>query len=96
MESWESYHRHSDPTGAYSHGGVRYLYTSVSVPRGHESSDDSEGVDDEHRDNTVLVDDPDYDGDPGSPPSGVEESKVKQSVMHVATGWAWSIAALFC
>ena len=41
------------------------------------SFDDSEGVNDEHHDDPVLVDDlddPDYDGDPGSPPSGVGDS----------------------
>ena len=37
----------------------------------------------------VDLDDPDYDGDPGSPPSGIRDSKVKQPVMHTATGWAW-------
>ena len=98
MESWESYHRHSDPTGAYSHGGVRYSYTSVSVPRGHESSDDSEGVNDEHRDDPVLVDDlddPDYDGDPGSPPSGVRDSKVK-TTSDARCHWVGPVATLFC
>ena len=50
----ESYHGHSDPSGTYSHGGVRFRYTSVSALHGRESSDDSEGVE-EHHDDPVHV-----------------------------------------
>ena len=39
MESWELYYRHSDSTGAYSHGGIRYSHTGPfgsppETPRG--------------------------------------------------------------
>ena len=46
---------------------------------GHESSDDSEGVD-EHHDDSVHrcdLDDTDYDGNPGSLPSGARDNEVK-------------------
>jgi hypothetical protein len=54
----------------------------VSASHGHESSDDLEGVNDEDHDDPVLVDDrddpdSDYDGDPGSPISGITSKSRK-------------------
>ena len=85
VESSESYHGHSDPSGTYSHGGICFqvhfcVSTSVSALHGLESSDDSQGVE-EHHDDPVHVCDldvPDYDGYPESPPSGAKDNKVKK------------------
>ena len=73
MESWESYHGHRDPAmEAYvicTHCTTRDTHTN-----------DSEGVD-EHHDDPVHgcnLNYPDYDGDPGSPPSsGARDNEVK-------------------
>ena len=89
MESWESYHGHSDPAGVYSHGGIRYSYTAVSAPRGHESSDDSDGVDEHQGD----LDDPDYDGEPGSPPSDARDNEVK-FIFSNTNSWVFTCTAI--
>ena len=53
MESWESYYRHSEPSGAYSRGGMRYSHTSTEAgigpgtegtPRGLDSSSEEDEV----------------------------------------------------
>ena len=65
MESWESYYCHSDPTGAYSHGDIRYSRRPETrgPPRGEDISSLSEDVDegvDEHDEEPLYdLDDPD-------------------------------------
>ena len=82
MESWESYYGHSDPTGAYSHGGIRYSHRPETrgPPRGEDisSEDVDEGVDEHDEEPPYDLDDPDQDPS-GLPADGDRKVKLAHS-----------------